>query len=315
MNNPGPEQKAWLQIHFCVLLWGITAILGKLISLPALALVIWRMAIVSVALFLLPKVWRGLLTLPPRLVLAYCGIGILVGLHWLTFYGAIKLANASVAVTCIATVPVFLAFIEPVITGSRFRRREVLLGILVLPGIMLVVGSTPEAMNIGILMGVLAALFDALFTALNKRLVFRADPLSVTALEMVSGLGFLVLLASFLALTEVRLLADMFGNGWAEVFVVPQGTDIALLLVLAFVCTLLPFALSLLALRYLSAYATALAVNMEPIYAIILAIVILNEQQELNTGFYLGAALIMLLVFCYPLLQKTTQTRSLETSP
>ncbi|RBI56460.1 EamA family transporter, partial [Xanthomonas oryzae pv. oryzae] len=102
-------RKAQLQIHFCVLLWGITAILGKLITLQALPLVWWRMLIVVVALALWPRVWRGLRGVSWRVVLGYCGIGALVALHWLTFYDAIKLANASVAATCIALAPVFTA--------------------------------------------------------------------------------------------------------------------------------------------------------------------------------------------------------------
>src|SRR5690242_12764861 len=104
--------KALLQIHFCVLLWGVTAILGKLISLPALPLVWWRMLFVVVALMLLPRVWRGLRALTARLLLAYAGVGALVALHWLTFYGAIKLANASVAATCIALAPAFTSLVE-----------------------------------------------------------------------------------------------------------------------------------------------------------------------------------------------------------
>src|SRR3546814_3147978 len=97
-----PAAKAQWQIHLCVVLWGFTAILGKLITLPALPLVWWRMLLVTVALALLPRVWRALRAMPPRLLLAYAGIGGLVALHWLTFYGAIKLSNASVGATCIA---------------------------------------------------------------------------------------------------------------------------------------------------------------------------------------------------------------------
>src|SRR5690349_2527388 len=121
MSSP---TRAWLQIHFCVLLWGFTAILGKLITLPAPALVWWRMLIVSVALLAVPQVWRGIGKLGARLVAIYAGIGALVALHWLAFYGAIKLSNASVAATCIATGPVFLAWIEPLLTGRKFNPRE-----------------------------------------------------------------------------------------------------------------------------------------------------------------------------------------------
>jgi drug/metabolite transporter (DMT)-like permease len=136
-----PTTRAQYQIHFCVLLWGFTAILGKLISLPALPLVWWRMLIVVAALALLPRVWRNLRAMPRKLLLSYAGIGVLVALHWLTFYGAIKLANASVAATCIALATVFTALIEPWLTRTRFSKRELALGIAVLPGVALVVGG------------------------------------------------------------------------------------------------------------------------------------------------------------------------------
>src|SRR6476659_6633890 len=126
-----PTTKAQLQIHFCVLLWGFTAILGKLITLGALALVWWRMLIVVGAIALLPRAWRALRTMNPRLVASYAGIGVLVALHWLTFYGSIKLANASVGATCIALATPFTALIEPQLAGRAFSLRELLLGIAV----------------------------------------------------------------------------------------------------------------------------------------------------------------------------------------
>src|SRR5688500_15614365 len=136
-------RKAFLQIHLCVVLWGFTAILGKLITLPALPLVWWRMLLVVAALALVPRVWRGLRAMPPRLFWSYAGIGVLVALHWLTFYGAIKLANASVAATCIALASVFTALLEPSLAGTRFNRRDLALGVAVLPGVALVVGGVP----------------------------------------------------------------------------------------------------------------------------------------------------------------------------
>ena len=134
MSKSDTTRALW-QIHFCVLLWGFTAILGKLISLPALPLVWWRMLIVVAALALLPKVWRGLRAMPTRSRWAYAGIGVLVALHWLTFYGAIKLANASVAATCIAFATPMTALIEPLLTRQKFQPRDLLLGLASLPGI------------------------------------------------------------------------------------------------------------------------------------------------------------------------------------
>src|SRR5690554_1306843 len=160
---------ARVQIHFCVLLWGFTAILGKLISLGALALVLWRMLIVVAALALVPRVWRALRPLPTRLTAAYAGIGVLVALHWLTFYGAVKLANASVAATCMALATAFVALVEPRLAGARFSYRDLALGVAIVPGVALVVGGVHEGMRIGIAVGALSALLVALFGSLNKR--------------------------------------------------------------------------------------------------------------------------------------------------
>jgi drug/metabolite transporter (DMT)-like permease len=283
-----PTSKAQLQIHFCVVLWGFTAIFGRLITLPALALVLWRMLIVVAVLALLPSVWRSLRAMPPRLIAAYAGIGLLVALHWLTFYAAIKLANASVGATCMAVAPVFLAIVEPLIARSRFDPRELVLGLLVIPGVVLVVGGVPQAMQLGLAIGVLSALLVALFSALNKRLVEHADPLTVTGIELGAGAMLLVALAPFLPHE-------------GPMFPLPDLHDGLLLLALAIGCTLLPYSLALKALRQLSAYSVQLATNLEPVYAILLAIPLLGEQRELSPSFYAGVAVILLSVLVHPL--------------
>src|SRR4051812_21791088 len=163
------HRRALLQIHVCVVLWGITAILGKLITLPALALVWWRLLLVTGALACFPRVWRALLNMPGRLMLIYAGIGCVVAVHWLAFYGSVKYANASVAATTMALAPVVVALIEPLITGARFERHNVVLGILVVPGVALVVGGIPRAMHVGFFMGVASAALAAVFNVLNKR--------------------------------------------------------------------------------------------------------------------------------------------------
>jgi drug/metabolite transporter (DMT)-like permease len=267
--------RAWLQMHFCVLLWGFTAILGKTITLPALPLVWLRMIVVTAILIFVPGFWRGLVRMPLRLVATYVGIGVIVTVHWLTFYGSIKLANASVAATSMALTPVFVALVEPLLVGRRFDARELLFGVAVIPGVALVVGGTPAGMRVGIAAGVLSALFAGMFSVLNKRFVEKGSALTVTGLEMAAGA---VCLAFFSPL------------------MIPSRHDAILLLVLAVGCTLVPFALSLVALRHLSAFSSVLAVNMEPVYAIVLAIVLLGEQRELTAAFYAGVAIIIAVV-------------------
>lgn len=281
--------RAWLQIHFCVVLWGFTAILGKLITLPALPLVWWRMLLVAGALLLVPRFWSGVRQLSPRLLAIYAGIGMLVALHWLTFYASIKLSNASVAVSCLAVGPLFIALIEPFVARGRFDPRELLLGVAVVPGVVLVVGGTPAGMRLGMLVGGLSALFMAIFGSLNKRFSDRGPALTVTGIEMGAGMLLLTLATAVLP---------------AESFQLPSQRDAWLLLVLALGCTLLPFALSLVAMRHLSAFNTGLAVNMEPVYAIVLAVALLGEHRELDLRFYLGVSIILVVVFIDPLLRR-----------
>jgi drug/metabolite transporter (DMT)-like permease len=291
-----PATTATLQIHFCVLLWGFTAILGKLISLPALPLVWWRMLIVVGVLMLVPSVLRSLRVLPARLWLGYAGIGCLVALHWLTFYGAIKLANASVAATCIALATPFTAVVEPWLTRTRFSPRDLLLGIAVLPGVVLVVGGVPAGMREGIVVGAVSALFVAIFGSLNTRVAHRAPALTATALELGAGVVVLTALAPLLP----ALMPELAG----PIFEWPTPRDGALLVTLALACTLLPFSLSFVALRHISAFSAQLAVNLEPVYAIVLAIVLLGEQRELTPQFYLGVAIILAAVLARPLLRR-----------
>jgi drug/metabolite transporter (DMT)-like permease len=289
MPHSAAERKAFWQIHFCVLLWGFTAILGKLITLPAQALVVWRMLLVSVFLAVLPRVWRGLRVLPPRLIAIYAGIGVIVALHWLTFYGAIKLANASVAVSCLALGSIFTAIIEPMLTGKPHARSEILLGLMVIPGVYLLIGGVPLSMHLGIAVGIISSLLTAVFATLNKRYVHEADPESVTFIEMSVG-----------ALALAGASALYFGVD--ATFIRPDLYNFSLLLVLAILCTLLPFILSLHALRHISAFSTQLALNLEPVYAIVIAALWLREYQELTPQFYAGVAVILSAVFVQPLL-------------
>lgn len=284
-----PSLKAQAQIQFCVLSWGFTAILGKLITLPAMALVWWRLLIVSALLACVPRLWRALRQTPRRLVGMYALIGVFVCLHWLTFYGAIKLANASVGATCIALAPVFLAFVEPAMTRRRFQWRELALGLLAVPGVALVVGGVPTEMHLGIAVGALSALLVAVFGSLNKRYGEHADPLLVTGIELGTGALVLALIGPLLPAAH-------------SVYVLPSTHDFLLLLVLAVGCTLLPFTLFLVALRQVSTFSAQLSVNLEPVYTILLAIPLLGEQRELGLSFYVGVCILLGAVVAYPLL-------------
>src|SRR5215467_3323849 len=205
------SSRALFLIHFCVFLWGFTAILGKAITQSALPLVWWRMLIVTAALMLMPRFWRGFTKMSGRTCAIYLAIGTVVAAHWVTFYASIKLSNASVAATCMAFTSFFIAFFEPVLMRRPFDVRELFFGLAVIPGVALVVGGTPAGMRTGLAVGAVSAFLYAIFGILNKRFVEHGDALTVTGLEMASGA---------VCLTVIGLISP----AWA-IFVLPGRND------------------------------------------------------------------------------------------
>jgi drug/metabolite transporter (DMT)-like permease len=270
----------YVQIHICVLLWGFTAILGKLINLSAIPLVFWRVLIVSVCLLLWLPVWRQLARMS-RDDLGIAALnGAIITIHWLFFYGAIKAANASVAATCMALAPVFLSIIEPLWRKQTFVGRDMLIAAIAVPGVALVVGGIPDNMTLGLFFGVMAALLAAVFSLISKGLALRAPALALTTVQMAAGMALLGLLIP---------LWPLLGDG----FTLPERQDMVWLFILAIACTLVPFTLTLIALRKISAFSVQLAVNLEPVYTIFLAALIFAESDELGWSFYAGVAIIL----------------------
>lgn len=287
-----PKRKAYLQMHLAVLIYGFTAILGDLIQLPATVLVWWRVLITSISLLFLIRFGRDLMEIPRKRVLQYMGIGIVIGLHWITFFGSIKYANASVAMVCFATTAFCTSILEPLITKKNFERIELLAGVMVIPGIALVVQSVPQGMQFGVLLGLLSAMLAALFAIFNKQLINDADPKSITFLELASSCLF------------ISFLLPLFFYYNPESAFWPSSMDWVYLMILALVCTTFAFILNLKALTHLTAFTTNLIANLEVVYAIILAIVLLQDNKELSLSFYIGVAIILASVFGHPLLQR-----------
>ena len=287
------KQRSYLYLHGCVLIWGFTAILGKLISLQALSLVWWRVLICCATLLLIipRRQWAGMnRAMRWRLL----GIGGLVGLHWLCFYGAIKIANASVAVASMATISFFSAFAEPFFMRQKIKWYELALGIFVLPGMALVVGNIDWTMRMGFAVGVLGALLAAVFSAMNKRIIDDdpPPPLVMSLVELSGGL-----------LVTSLLLPFFFWNNPAMA-IWPQPSDWLWLGILTWICTLLPYYLTLLAMRHITSFATNLTINLEPVYGVLLAALVFREDKMLNPNFYFGVAIILVAVFSHPFLKK-----------
>jgi drug/metabolite transporter (DMT)-like permease len=284
-------QKAYLQLHTSVLLWGFTAILGKLISISTLPLVWWRLLVTCAGLLFLLRGFKAIQQTPQKVLLQLTGIGIVVVLHWLAFYGSIKYANASVALVCLTTTSLWTAILEPLFFKSKFQVLDLIVAIIIIPAMALIVNHLDVRMLFGVVLGLLCALGAAIFSILNKKMVGKIAPLPMTFVELGSGLCFLTVIMPFF----------YYYNAGTTFF--PTHLDWIYLLFLSIFCTILPFTLSLLALRHLSAFTTVFAVNLEPIYGITMAWYLLEENKELNWQFYLGLAVILAAVFLHPLLK------------
>jgi len=229
--------------------------------------------------------------MPASLRRTYAALGCVIALHWLSFYGSIKLANASVAVACLALGSVSAAIIEPLVFQRRHKLSELALGILAIPGVVLLIGGVPLDMQLGVLVGVISAVLTATFSVLSKKFVSDADTASITFVEMISGTLLLIILAFFVS--DEPWFASL-----------PSTSDFGWLLALALFCTLLPFLLWLSALHHISAFTTQLTLNLEPVYAIVLAAILFGEHRELTLSFYAGVVVILATLLIQPMMQR-----------
>jgi len=287
-----PVNKAYLQLHTAVLLFGFTAILGRLIQISELPMVWWRLLITCASLLLLPGVIKSLRAMPRQLVWRLASIGVVVAAHWVMFFGAVKYSNVSVTLGVMATTSFFTAFIEPLVKKTRIRWYEVALGIFIVPGMYMIFRFTNDGYTTGILMALASAVLAALFSSLNALVVNESSPMAITFVELGSGWIFLVFIAPF--------YGQIFGNS----SFIPSAPDLFWLVILALLCTTFAYVLALNCLKHISAFTSNLTLNLEPIYGIIMAWFIFQENEELNNGFYIGAAIILLTIFIHPLLRK-----------
>ncbi|MEO8860942.1 MAG: DMT family transporter [Ginsengibacter sp.] len=276
-------KKAFFQLHIAVLLAGFTAIFGKLIDLNEGILVGYRMLISAVALGLILFFRKELEKISFSNTMKFFGVGAIVALHWVFFYGSIKYSNVSVSVTCLSAIGFFTSFMEPLIMKRRVDIVEVFLGLLAIAGIYLIFNFYPEYKQ-GIIFGIISALLACLFPIFNKSLLKEFSPKIVTFYEMSGG---------FIALC---FIIPIYLHFFPASYFIPTAADFLWLLILSLVCTVFAFILSLNALKYISAFTVNLTYNFEPIYSIILAFIIFKENKFLGKGFYFGLGLILLAV-------------------
>lgn len=276
-------KKAFLQLHFAVLLAGFTAILGKLITLNEGLISSYRMFLSALILAVLLFFRKELHKLSLKTTLKLFGVGTIISLHWVFFYGSIKYSNVSVSVTCLSTIGFFTSLFEPLIMRRRIDMVEVFLGLLAIAGVYLIFNFYPEYKT-GIIFGIISAMLACLFPIINKKLLLKYSPNTLNLYEM--GGGFLGLC----------FLLPVYLHFFPAQYFIPTNHDWLWLLILSGVCTVFAFNLSLNSLKHISAFTTNLTYNFEPVYSIILAFIIFKENKFLGPGFYFGFALILLAV-------------------
>lgn len=289
-RNTHAYRRAYIYLHIAVLLFGFTAILGRYISLSGTMITVYRMSFTLLSLCFFPGIFSQLRRIPKQHRRRILGIGILMALHWISFFEAIKLSNVSVTLSCFASTAFFTALIEPWFFKGKIKPIEVFLGILVIFGFGFVFGFVGATYWVGMLVAIASAILISVANVLNKHMVLQHDVFAVTLLEFMSGVAFLLLL---LPAYLWQIEGGMVWPGWQ---------DLAALVVLALLCTTLAYTLNMKALQHVSAYTAALTINLEPVYGILMAWVFFQENEELSLGFYLGTGIILLAVFLHPLI-------------
>lgn len=271
--------KSYLHLHLIVFIWGFTAVLGALISLDALPLVWWRMAIATTIILLFIG-WRKIpLKLGKRAVFFMVLAGLVIALHWLTFFKAIKVSNVSVTLACLSTGAFFASFLEPLLYGKKVVWYEVLFGLIVVLGLYIIFNVEGDYV-LGIVLALTSAFLSALFSVINGNFAKEYHPATISFYELLGGVFFL----------SIYLLVT---SGFSAEFFQISLSDLGWLFLLASVCTAYAFIASVAVMKHLTPYTVMLTINLEPIYGIILAVLVFNEKEKMNPSFYVGALIIL----------------------
>jgi drug/metabolite transporter (DMT)-like permease len=291
--------KDYLLLHFIVLIWGFTAILGLLISLPSLELVFYRTLIASAGVALVMVVRKKSLIVPPSELLKIAGVGVLISLHWILFFWSARVSTASVCLAGMATTSLWTAFVDPLINRTKVKWYEVALGLMVISG-LLVIFQFETGYWLGLSMALGAAFLGALFSVLNGRLTLRHTPYQITLYEMGA--------ASLFALLFMPIYSEFLNDGapiqWAW-----KGLDWLWMLILSGVCTVYAFSVSVDLMKRLPVFSINLTINLEPVYGILLAVLVFGEKEKMTPQFYLGTLIILISVLIYPVLNYWNKRR------
>jgi len=270
----------YLHLHFLVFIAGFTAILGELISIGSIALVWYRMAIAGVLMFLYIKMIKLKITIDKRTMMKFFAAGVIIALHWITFFEAIKQSNISITLAMFSTGAFFASFIEPLIYKRRIIWYEILFGIIVIIGVFLITQSEIKYLN-GIILGISSALFSTLFAVINGQFIQKHSATVISFYEFISGVAFL------------SLFILIFNGGFNTAFFKLSNSDWLYLFILASICTAYAFIGSVKVMKYISPYTVVLSYNLEPVYGITLALFLFPETETMSPQFYYGAILVL----------------------
>lgn len=285
-----PKFENLFLLHLIVFIFGFTGIIGKLIETNSDLLVWWRMAIASVtiAAFAYPtgKIKKSLL----KNAGVYVLVGFVIAAHWVTFFEAIKVSNVSVTLACLSAASLFTAILEPIFFRRKIDSYEVIFGLMVITGLVLIFSfETEYALGISLALG--SAFLASLFTTINGKLIKKDNPYRISLVEMIAGV---------LGIT-IWLWVD--GGLNANMFYLPAW-DWFWIFILGSICTAFAFVVSVKVMEELTPFTVSLTINLEPVYGIILAFFIFGQSEKMTVGFYGGTVLILGALYLNTLLKK-----------
>ena len=294
--------KALLYMHIATFLFGMTAIIGKLISLNEFNMVWHRMLITSFVFLLIPAFWKNIHKIPKKILGIFFLNGVIVAIHWVTFYGSIKVNNnASLTLACFGSVSAMAAVLEPLILKQKFKKSELILGLIVLIGLAFIAfADSNSSFSLGskyfqaIVLALISSFFAVVFTIINKKYIQEYNPMVVTWAQMTGGFLFLTLMIPLVLHNDIPFQS------------IPSAKDGLWLVILALACTNIAFSLEMESLKNMSAFTSSIILNLEPVYGIFVAIFLFKENELLNEWFYVGTLIVIISVFAHAYVNRKT---------
>lgn len=288
--------KNYLQLHFIVFIWGFTAILGALISIDAIPLVWYRMLLAAIFILIYFLIKKKSFLVDKKSLLKFLVIGILIALHWITFFKAIKVSNVSIALVTMSSGAFFASLLEPFFYKRKINLLEIFLGLLVIGGLYIIF-NFESRYTLGIFYALISASLSATFSVLNGLSVRKNEPAIISFYQLLFGALFIT---AYL----------FFTGGFKASFFSISGSDWFYLLLLSSVCTAYAFIISVKVMKVLTPYTVMLTINLEPVYAVILALLILGENEKMNPEFYFGGFIVLFVVILNGILKNKTARKN-----